>query len=334
MCLVLPIWRGNGIAEDRDMLRELTRRDRLALEVTLIAISVGIGFMFYKMQAGKMVVLHLFCLPVVLSGFFLGRYLAGVLAVFCVLVASVMTALDLTGFAASFSPLVIGLAICVWGAALGLTAMLVGTLSDERAAKMNELHQAYVGVVEVLSRYLQGANPRLKARATRVAELSQIVAEHLRLPPRQVEDIRVAALLSDIGKIEITTALINRAVDTVETGPSESQRDTFHGSELVHSLRSLLQGAVPLLLHMDSRVQDYLADEGQHVQNPPLGATIIRAVRAYDALTEGCAGGQSSGIEAVSQLRAAASADHDDRVLDALQMVVSEREVAEPQFAS
>ena len=62
---------------------------------------------------------------------------------------------DPTEFAAYVSPMVIYLILGVWGAVLGLSAILVGTLCDERAARINELHEAYVGVAEVLSRYMQ-----------------------------------------------------------------------------------------------------------------------------------------------------------------------------------
>ena len=44
------------------------------------------------------------------------------------------------------------------------------------ADAVEELHEAYVGVVSVLATYLQSANPNAKARSTRVAELSQAVA--------------------------------------------------------------------------------------------------------------------------------------------------------------
>jgi hypothetical protein len=105
----------------------------------------------------------------VLAAFFLGRYRAGILALFSMMAASVVSVADLTGFSSYNSPVVIALSVTVWGAVLGLTAILVGTLSDDRAAKMLELHEAYVGVVEVLARYLQSANPRLKDRSVRVA---------------------------------------------------------------------------------------------------------------------------------------------------------------------
>jgi hypothetical protein len=43
------------------------------------------------------------------------------------------------------------------------------------------------GVVEVLSKYLQSANPRLKDRATRVAELCQKVAAEMRIPAQEID---------------------------------------------------------------------------------------------------------------------------------------------------
>ena len=132
-----------------------------------------------------MVVLNLFYLPVVLAGFCLGRYRAGVLALFSVVGVLVVATLDLGAFNSPGSPLAIGLSLLVWAAVLGLTTLLVGTLSDERSAKLVELHEAYVGVVEVLSRYLQSANPQLKARSQRIAELCQRVATEMRLSPRE-----------------------------------------------------------------------------------------------------------------------------------------------------
>jgi HD-GYP domain-containing protein (c-di-GMP phosphodiesterase class II) len=254
-----------------------------------------------------------------------------VLTVFCVLTALVVTAVNLTGFAVATSPIMAGLVITVWGAVLGLTALLVGTLSDERKLKAEELHYAYVGVVEVLSRYLQSANPKLKARSTRVAELCHAVSVRLRLPARQIEDIRVAALLGDIGKIEITAKLINRAVDTLDADAHAREHDTVHGADLVHSLEGLLHGAIPILLSQDAAAEDYLSQQNATAASrAPIGAKIIRVVRAYDAMTEDGGGATSmSPADAVAELRADASAAYDREVLDALEEVV----VTAAQFA-
>ncbi len=307
------------------MMRQRTKREKLTLELMLIVLAIGLAGLCYQMQGGKMVVLNLYYLPVVLAGFFLGRQSAGVLTLFCVLSASVVAALSLAGFEVGSSPLAAGLTIVVWGAVLGLTALLVGTLSDDAAAKMAELHAAYVGVVDVLSRYLQSANPALKARSTRVAELCHLVAEDMGLPPSHVEDIRVAALLGDIGKIEVTAKLVTRAVDSVESDPQAADHEAIDGVDLVRSLGSLLRGAVPILLSQDISAQDCLvAAKGTSSARSPVGARIIDTARAYDDLAQG--DGTRPGLtsrQALAELRADGSNGYDLQVLDALERVVA-----------
>ncbi len=300
-------------------------REQRILEIMLTVVCVGLTCMLYLMHGHKMVILNLFFLPVVLSGFFLGRYRAGVLALFCVVSASVVTAFRLTDLATATSPLVITLAIAVWGAVLGLTALLVGTLSDERTGKIKELHEAYVGVVEVLSQYLQSAHPRLKARSIQVAELSQEVAATMNFSPRQVDDVRVAALLYDVGNIEVTTKVIRRAVDSFEDEPSRGVQHTFQGMDLMLSLGSVLSGAIPLLLNQDDTTPESIAgDRPATPGDVPIGARIIRAVRAYGKLiARGLEGEKLSPAEAVKRLQSDPAAEYGADVLDALQQIVS-----------
>lgn len=272
-------------------VRKKLNDDQVFLELFLVATVLGLSVLVASLRGNKMIVLNLFYLPVVLAAFFLGRYRAGIMAVLCVLAATFAIAQNPSEFAGENSTVVVGMLTIIWGSVLCLTAILVGSLSDERNAKVSELHQAYVGVVEVLSKYLQSANPRLKDRATRVAELCQKVALEMYLPPDQIDDIRVAALMLDLGKIEVTTRLISRAVDTLESeSPTHPfEHHSFHGMDLVHSLGSVLKGAIPLLASqgeaaygMSDSLQTPATDAGN-----PLGATIIRVVRAYDALTGG-----------------------------------------------
>jgi hypothetical protein len=241
-----------------------------------------------SVNGNKIVVLNLFYLPVILGGFFLGRYRAGVMAFLCVIAASLALANSPGEFAGAQPIVMVGLSMLIWGAVLCLAALLVGSLSDERNAKVRDLHEAYVGVVEVLSKYLQSANPRLKDRATRVAELCQKVAVEMRLPSQEVDDIRVAALMLDLGKIEVTTRLVSRAVDTLEANPAPLEQNSFHGIDLVHSLGAVLKGAVPLLASQgDAVFGSAQADVPFTKIGEPVGARIIRTVRAYDAMTGG-----------------------------------------------
>ena len=305
------------------MSAKLTR-DRRVFEIMLVVVALGITALLYFLGAHKIVALNLFYLPIVLSGYFLGRSSAGILALFCALCVTVATAVDATGFGAFTSPAMVGLALTVWAAVLGLTAILVGTLCDERAATVEELHKAYVGVVEVLSKYLQSANPKVKARSVHVAELSQKVAEEMKVPRKEIDDIRVGALLYDLGNVEITTQLLARAVHTLEQEPSEAARHTFPGTDLVYSLGSVLRGAVPLLANQDEALcKDLSVEEDSPRPNVPLGAKILRAARAYyDALAMDDSGEPISAQEnALRALRSDAS-EHCEEVLNALERVV------------
>lgn len=260
-------------------------RDRRIYELMLIIVTIGMTYLAYRMGTYKMVVLNLFFLPIVLSGYYLGRTSAGVLALFCALTVTVVTTLDPSGFSAFKSPVMIGLALTVWASILGLTAILVGTLCDERAARVQELHEAYIGVVEVLFKYLQSANPKIKARSIRIAEMCQTVADELKLSRAQTDDIRVGALLYDLGNVEITTKLINKAIDSLESTPDPNDKHTFLGVDLVHALGSVLHGAVPLLINQDNSVHDvYSTAEEVADTELPIGARIIRIVREYDTL--------------------------------------------------
>ncbi|MBI1825461.1 MAG: HD domain-containing protein [Planctomycetes bacterium] len=294
-------------------------KERTILEVMLIVVCLGMTYLMYRMGGYKMVALNLFYLPIVLSGYFLGRSSAGVLALLCTLGVTITATIDHKGFTSFNSPVLMGLAITVWAGVLGLTAILVGTLCDERSAKVEELHDAYVGVVEVLTRYLQSGNLKIKSRSLRVGELCQSVAEEMRLSRKQIDDIRVGALLHDLGKVEITTKLINRAVGSLEAQPGKSDKHTFLGVDLVHSLGEVLHGAVPLLTHDAHVVEDEDA-ESSGPPETPLGARIITAVCAYDELTMIEHGTRLSPQNAVRELRRDSALDPE--VVGALGRVV------------
>ena len=287
----------------------------------LIIVALGMAYMLYQSHGHGMVVLNLFYLPIVLAAYYLGRTHAGVLALLCVLATTIVITIDSTGLTGYSKPTGIALALTIWGACLGLTSILVGTLCDERAKTVEELHVAYVGVVEVLSRYLQSANPSIKARATRIAELCQQIATRLNLPRREIDNLRVAALLYDLGNIEITTQLLTKAVDTVEAGPKTGVRNTFSGMDLAQSLGSVLSGALPLLVTQDDAARQVLDDYSESGgADVPIGAKIICAARAFDAFTQGLVGDEAlSPEEAVQEMRMDIAAGYDTNVLAALE---------------
>jgi response regulator RpfG family c-di-GMP phosphodiesterase len=140
--------------------------------------------------------------------------------------------------------------------------------------------------------------------------------------------------MHDLGKIEVTTKLISKAVDTIEASPEKLGPYSFQGTDLIHSLGSVLRGAIPIMLNQDSALPSTL-EPGTAAVDVPLGAKVIRAVRSFDALTSNCVGGKKmTSQEAIRELRKDRAADHDPAVLDALEHVVEVASILndEPAF--
>lgn len=292
------------------------------VEISLSLVCVGLMVMLFVMPGCKMAILNLFFLPIALAGFALGRYRAGILALFCALGTSIVASLGLADFTWAISTPVAVLSLAVWAAVLGLAAIMIGTLGDDRKRALDDLHDAYVGVVEVLSQYLQGANPRLRARSIRMAELAQDVGRRMHLSPGDIDDIRVASLLYDIGRVEITTRVMRRAIDTLEGEMAPAQPSTFRGLDLMLSLGSVLRGAIPLLLCQNQGASTATV-AGAPPAKIPLGAEIIRATRAYcDMVGDDDDEAGPSPAEVIRSLRRGGAFTYNARVLDVLESVV------------
>ncbi|QDU38875.1 hypothetical protein Mal4_32070 [Maioricimonas rarisocia] len=294
------------------------------LEVILVLTSLALACLLYYSDSAQIVVLNLFYLPIVLAGFFLGRYRSGALALLSVIAASIVITCDLTRFSVAQSPVLVILSVMVWGAALGLTSILVGTLCEDRNARTLEAHEAHVGVVEVLSRYLQSADPVLQTHALTVVKLCEQVAVRLRLSHKEIDDLRVAAMLMDMENIEITARVIRKAVGELEDGSETAGAKTIHGTELVRSLGSVLSGAFPMVLAQVER------NERRRTELP-LGARILHATRAFVELSCPRNGGPTlAPAEAIEELRLDTDAGYDPSVLFVLEQIVCDDSAAVP----
>ncbi|MCA9079764.1 MAG: hypothetical protein KDA58_04360 [Planctomycetaceae bacterium] len=292
------------------------------LEILLILITLAMASVLHYLETSQVVILNLFFLPVIMAGFFLGRYRAGILAFFSVISATVVIALDVNRFAFEQNPLMVVLSVMIWGAVLGMAALLVGTLCDDRNARALEAHEAHVGVVEVLARYLRSADSRLHTQAMRIVQLCERVANRLRLSRREVDDLRVAAMLMDVENIEITARVIRKAVGHIDG--DELSPATIHGSELAQSLRSVLSGASPLILGQNS---------GEEL---PIAGRILKTVRSFVEL-EAVAGPEESAVEfALDVMRQ--DPNRDAFILDVLDELLNEQNedvpTEKPQLAT
>jgi putative nucleotidyltransferase with HDIG domain len=118
----------------------------------------------------------------------------------------------------------------------------------------------------------------------RVATLAEAIAQQLDLPMEEVEMVRMAARLHDVGKIGMSNALLFKpgAFDAREL--AEFRQHPLIGADLVKSFRLFNQGH-DLILYHHERYDGKGYPSGLAGENIPLGSRILAVADSLDAMT-------------------------------------------------
>jgi putative two-component system response regulator len=163
-------------------------------------------------------------------------------------------------------------------------------LERQRAGRRQEAEAAAaqdhlaVATLEALVNALEARDPWLRGHSARVADLAAGVAAHLGRPPGEVEAVRTAGRLHDIGKIGIRDEVLNKQGPLSDDEYEHVKQHVLLGCRILAPLVHLRQVLAYVRSHHERwdgfGYPDRLAGEAI-----PLGARIIGAVEIYDALT-------------------------------------------------
>jgi putative nucleotidyltransferase with HDIG domain len=254
-------------------------------EKALIIIILIAAFIGTYLIEEKSVVLNFYYLPVLTAGYFLGRRLGVLTAIFSILVVVISTLLFPETFFRgqdSFSTLA---QLFSWGGFLTLASIAVGTLYEQNERRLRDLKNAYIGVLEILSKYLESTDRYTKGHSVRVSELAMEIAIAMGLPREEVENIRVAGLLHDIGKIEVSGDILRKAAELSSEERELIDEHTIKGAYLLTSVGSVLKEVVPMVVSHHKYFMSGIEDGGSEMKNIPLGARVIAVADAFDAMT-------------------------------------------------
>jgi len=147
-----------------------------------------------------------------------------------------------------------------------------------------QLKSAYLGILEILSKYIESSDTYTQGHSVRVSNYATELAEAMRLSPRDVENVKVAALLHDIGKVDISTALIGKAASLSREEKNLMDSHTERGAQILSSVASILSDAIPLV-RAHHQYFDHDGQKGFLLSNIPLGARVLAVADAFDAMT-------------------------------------------------
>jgi putative nucleotidyltransferase with HDIG domain len=271
-----------GIANQAPLLRRLQAvNGELWLILSLFALAGMINFLL----ASQRVVLGLYTLPTVVSAYLYGRRHATLTAF-----ASVLMIILLTWFnpdvMTSQSQMVAGqqwLDVMIWGGTLMVAGYLTGSLCDHKTNQVLELRETYNGVLMILRHFIS-KDPYTENHSYRVSVYASRIAEALRFSTQRIEDVRAAALLHDIGKLEVSREVLYKAARLTEVETAEIRTHVNRGVAILEPIGGSLRRVIPIILahHDKFDGSGYRPTKGEDI---PLESRIIAVADVYDALT-------------------------------------------------
>jgi HD-GYP domain-containing protein (c-di-GMP phosphodiesterase class II) len=157
-------------------------------------------------------------------------------------------------------------------------------IAIEKARFFNDSRIAYLSTVKALSAALASKDMYTKGHSDSVESICTIMADRFNLNEREKEDLQIAAVLHDIGKIGIPesilkkeSALTSEEYSKIKTHIGEAENILAHTFYLDHSL------AIIRTHHERYDGSGYPA--GLKGEQIPLGGRILAAVDAFHAMT-------------------------------------------------
>ena len=156
--------------------------------------------------------------------------------------------------------------------------------SDGRARATDVAQQARLAAEQALiTTLIPYPNHRGHASAL-IATLSVGMARRMGLPEAEIDRVRLAALLHDVGKLALPEEILEKPSPLTSIEWQSVVQHPRIGAVILEQA-SVLRDAMPIVLHHHERFAGHGYPYGLRGSEIPLGARIVSLADAYDAMT-------------------------------------------------
>ncbi|MEM6701757.1 MAG: HD domain-containing phosphohydrolase [Acidobacteriota bacterium] len=153
----------------------------------------------------------------------------------------------------------------------------------QKAAAVNR--ELFLGTIRALLAAIEAKEPYTRGHSERVASYSQAIARHLNRSSREFhEQLWVAGLLHDVGKIGIEDRVLNKGDVLTEEEFSEMKQHPVIGAEIMSAIEQL-KPLLPAIRWHHERWNGQGYPDGLAGESIPLMARIVAVADTFDAVT-------------------------------------------------
>ena len=149
---------------------------------------------------------------------------------------------------------------------------------------VGQLQDTYLMTIEALAAAVEARDPYTHGHTQRVEEYAVLMARALNCSEDEINAIRRASVLHDIGKIGIEDVILRKQARLEPDEELRMQRHPVIGVDMLHGI-DFLEPVLPLVRHHHERWDGNGYPDQLHADEIPLGARILAVADALDAMT-------------------------------------------------
>jgi hypothetical protein len=302
-------------------------------ELWLILSMVTLALVMNYLITANRLLLGLYTFPTLFSAYFYGRRHATLTAFASVFLVGLLTHYNPTLFTETQvlqSPEARWYDITAWGGILVVTAYAMGTLHEHHSSRVEELRQTYHGLLLILRQFIS-KDKYTENHSYRVSIYSAKIAAYLDFNSEQIENVRTASLIHDIGKLDISRELLYKATSLTQKEYKELKKHVKKSDDMLKPVAGPLSRILPVILAHHDKF-DGASYDSTIEEKIRLEAQVVSVADVYDSLTSDrpYRKGMSS-FDAKEIIVKRSSKDFDPNVVNAFLTAFNEKEMEIPE---
>jgi putative nucleotidyltransferase with HDIG domain len=264
----------------------LHRIEKVNKELWLLLTIFVVAALLNFLVSSSHMILGFYMIPTLISAYFYGRKHATLTAVASILVVILLMHINGGLLSQKGKSIIAGQKwydIAIWGGILILVGYMMGTLYERKEAHLRELRETYHGILLILRQFIS-KDKYTQNHSYRVSIYSAKIAGELGLDNERIEDVRAAAMLHDIGKLDISRQVLYKAAKLTPEEFEQIQTHVEKGVRALEPVGGSLRRVIPIILAHHDKFDGtgYHPLSGTQI---PIEARIISVADVFDALT-------------------------------------------------